>query len=160
MSALNEADLAFYLSGFWLTDLANFSAYIYEHLPDLNWVGFYLNDGTKLRLGPFIGRPACMEIPFGRGVCGEAFAQNKSLRVADVDEFPGHIRCDSRSRSELVLPFSLNGTLIGILDLDSPTVGRFTAEDQRALESALQVLSRVIEKNTVAPGFGAVTFKK
>ena len=123
-------------TGYWPTDLANASALLNETLPELNWAGFYLlgADGT-LCLGPFQGRVACVEIAPGRGVCGRAVRERRTLVVADVHEFPGHIACDANSRSELVVPLLKGGEVWGVLDLDSPRVGRFTEADGRALES-------------------------
>lgn len=142
MIDLNELEA--YLTGYWLTDLANFSAFLFEKLPDINWVGFYLSDNQKLRLGPFCGKPACMEISFGKGVCGHVFQQAQSLIVDDVENFPGHIRCDSNSKSELVIPLFISNQLVGVLDVDSPKLARFTAADQLFLERAVQVLSEKI----------------
>ena len=122
-----------YLTGYWLTDLANFAAFTYHALPGLNWCGFYLFDGEKLRLGPFVGRPACTEIRPGRGVCGTAFLKREALLVPDVDAFPGHIVCDNASRSELVLPMSIQSDCVGVLDLDSPALSRFTEHDRDGL---------------------------
>jgi L-methionine (R)-S-oxide reductase len=141
---LDLAELESYLTGYWLSDLSNFSAYLFEKLPDINWVGFYLSDGTKLRLGPFNGKPACTEISFGKGVCGNSFVQEKTLIVDDVDLFPGHIRCDVNSKSEIVIPLFIKGKLVGVLDVDSPKVSRFTIADKELLESALLKLSQKI----------------
>ncbi len=129
-----------YLTGRWLTDFANFSAFAFHALPDLNWAGFYLFDGETLLLGPFVGKPACTEIRPGRGVCGTAFAGGKALLVPDVHEFPGHIACDSASRSELVLPLFVGGVCRGVLDLDSPSPGRFREEEAAGLELWLKAL--------------------
>lgn len=141
-------ELEAYLSGYWLSDLANFSAFIYKNMPDLNWSGFYLDDGQKLRLGPFCGLPACFEIQYGKGVCGTSFTKKSSLIIADVDSFPGHIRCDSNSRSELVVPFYINNKIVGVFDLDSPSLNRFKKEDEILIEKALQILSKAISENT------------
>lgn len=112
-----------------IANMANLSALIFEALPDLNWAGFYRNMGGELVLGPFQGKAACIRIPFGRGVCGTAAATRQVQLVEDVHAFPGHIACDAASRSELVVPIVLDGSLIGVLDLDSPTPARFDAED-------------------------------
>ena len=130
------------MTGRWLTDLANMSALLFQHIPDINWVGFYLTDETKnnLWLGPFQGQPACTMIPFSKGVCGTAATQKNSMLVHDVDLFPGHIVCDSRSRSEVVVPLMVNSEVIGVLDVDSATVARFTKQDQAFFESAVQIL--------------------
>ena len=114
---------------------ANLGALIYHALPDLNWVGFYFFDGRELVVGPFQGHPACVRIALGRGVCGTAAQTRQTQRVADVDAFPGHIPCDSASRSELVVPLFAGDTLVGVFDLDSPILDRFDDEDQRGLET-------------------------
>ena len=114
---------------------ANLSALVFHALPDLNWVGFYFFDGTELVVGPFQGHPACVRIALGRGVCGTAAVTRLTQRVADVDAFPGHIPCDSASRSELVVPLYRGDVLLGVFDLDSPRLDRFDADDQRGLEA-------------------------
>ncbi len=118
-----------------IANAANLSALVYHALPDLNWVGFYFFDGTELVVGPFQGHPACVRIAMGRGVCGTAAATRQTQRVADVDVFPGHIPCDSASRSELVVPLYRGDTLVGVFDLDSPIIDRFDDGDQRGLEA-------------------------
>ena len=117
---------------------ANLSALVFHALPDLNWAGFYFFDGTELVVGPFQGHPACVRIAIGRGVCGTAAATRQTQRVPDVDAFPGHIPCDSASRSELVVPLFQGDRLVGVLDLDSPRLDRFDADDQRGLEAIAQ----------------------
>jgi GAF domain-containing protein len=112
-----------------IANMANVAALLWESLPDLNWAGFYRNVGGELVLGPFQGRAACIRIPFGRGVCGTAAATLEPQCVEDVHAFPGHIACDSASRSELVVPIAQNGRLIAVLDLDSPSLARFDAAD-------------------------------
>ena len=118
-----------------IANAANLSALVYHALPDLNWVGFYFHDGTELVVGPFQGLPACVRIAIGKGVCGTAAATRQTQRIADVDAFPGHIPCDSASRSELVVPLFKGERLIGVFDLDSPRLDRFDAEDQAGLEA-------------------------
>lgn len=119
-----------------IANAANLSALIYDAVPDLNWAGFYfLKTAGELVLGPFQGKVACVRIPVGRGVCGSAVAQARSMLVPDVHAFPGHIACDSASRSELVVPLLRDGAVFGVLDLDSPLPGRFTAEDQQGFEA-------------------------
>jgi GAF domain-containing protein len=119
---------------------ANLSALVYLPLPLLNWVGFYFWDGAELVVGPFQGQPACVRIALGKGVCGTAAASKRTQRIADVDAFPGHIPCDSASRSELVVPlFGADGALIGVFDLDSPITGRFDAVYQQGLEQIAAV---------------------
>lgn len=121
-----------------IANAANLSALIYQGLPDLNWAGFYFLKGRELVLGPFQGRPACVRIGWGKGVCGTALAQAKTLIVADVHEFPGHIACDAASNSELVVPLIRDGKPLGVLDLDSPKRARFDGEDARGLEAMAQ----------------------
>ena len=117
-----------------VANAANLSALVYHALPDLNWVGFYFYDGKELVVGPFQGQPACVRIALGKGVCGTAAATRETQRVADVDAFPGHIACDSASRSELVVPLFEGERLLGVFDLDSPVPDRFDGDDQRGLE--------------------------
>ena len=119
-----------------IANAANLSALLWHALPDLNWCGFYLYDGTELVVGPFQGLPACIRIPLDKGVCGAAARTRRTQVVEDVNAFEGHIACDSASQSECVVPLAArDGTLIGVLDLDSPRVARFDAEDARGLES-------------------------
>ena len=117
-----------------IANAAQFSAFLYHQVGDLNWAGFYLNRNGQLVLGPFQGQVACVRIPFGKGVCGAAAATGKTQRVEDVHAFPGHIACDSASNSELVIPLVKEGRLIGVLDLDSPKLARFSEADQVGLE--------------------------
>jgi GAF domain-containing protein len=127
-----------------IANMANAAALVWESLPDLNWAGFYRNVGGELVLGPFQGRPACIRIPFGKGVCGTAAATRKVQRVEDVNAFSGHIACDSASASELVVPIVRDGELIAVLDLDSPSNGRFDAEDEAGCVALAEVLSRAL----------------
>jgi GAF domain-containing protein len=118
-----------------IANAANLSALVFHALPQLNWVGFYFYDGNELVVGPFQGHPACVRIALGKGVCGTAAVSKRTQRIADVDAFPGHIPCDSASRSELVVPlFDAAGALVGVFDLDSPVLERFDADDQHGLE--------------------------
>ena len=126
-----------------ISNLANVSALIFDAMDDLNWAGFYLLEGETLVLGPFQGKPACIEIPVSRGVCGAAVRENRSQLVPDVHAFAGHIACDSASRSELVVPLRKGGAVIGVLDLDSPSPARFTEADRTGMER----LARVLEQN-------------
>lgn len=121
-------------------NLANAAALLYHTLDGLNWVGFYLLEGSTLVLGPFQGKPACIEIPVGRGVCGTAVAEGRTQLVRDVHQFPGHIACDSASNSEIVVPIRTDGKVIGVLDIDSPHTGRFTEDDQADLEAFVGIL--------------------
>jgi GAF domain-containing protein len=122
-----------------IANAANLSALVYHALPHLNWVGFYFFDGTELVVGPFQGLPACVRIPLDKGVCGAAASTRQTQRVDDVSAFPGHIACDSASRSELVVPLVQGDTLIGVFDLDSPSLARFDADDQAGLEAIAAV---------------------
>ncbi len=124
-----------------IANAANLSALVYQTLPDLNWAGWYFLRGDELVLGPFQGKPACVRIGLGRGVCGAAAQQRSALLVPDVHVFPGHIACDAASRSELVVPaLRSDGTLLGVFDLDSPQPARFNLQDQRGIEAAVRVL--------------------
>lgn len=118
---------------------AQFSAFVYHQIEDLNWAGFYINRDEQLVLGPFQGQVACVRIPFGKGVCGTAAATRQTQRVEDVHAFAGHIACDSASNSELVIPLIKEGRLLGVLDLDSPTIGRFSEADQAGLEQLVAI---------------------
>jgi L-methionine (R)-S-oxide reductase len=118
-----------------IANAANLSALVFHALPDLNWVGFYFFDGRELVVGPFQGQPACVRIALGRGVCGTAASTRETQLVPDVHAFPGHIACDSASRSELVVPLYRGEQLIGVFDLDSPRLARFDADDRRGLEA-------------------------
>ena len=117
-----------------VANLANAAALLWQELEDINWAGFYLLEGDVLVLGPFQGKPACIEIPLGRGVCGTAAARDCTLVVPDVHAFPGHIACDAASAAEIVIPLRREGRVIGVLDIDSPLRGRFTEEDRVGLE--------------------------
>jgi GAF domain-containing protein len=123
-----------------IANMANVAALLWEALPDLNWAGFYRNVEGELVLGPFQGRPACIRIPFGKGVCGAAAATLAPQRIDDVLAFPGHIACDSASRSELVVPIVMAGRLVGVLDLDSPIPARFDEEDEQGCVKLIQRL--------------------
>jgi L-methionine (R)-S-oxide reductase len=127
-----------------VANMANAAALIWETLPDLNWAGFYRNVGGELVVGPFQGRPACIRIKFGDGVCGVAAETRQVQRVADVNAFPGHIACDSASSSELVVPIIRDGNLIAVLDLDSPNKGRFTAEDEAGCVRLAEILAKTL----------------
>lgn len=131
-----------------VSNLANASALLWLSLPDINWVGFYRLTGEKLVLGPFQGKPACIAIPLGRGVCGTAAQENRVVRVENVHEFPGHIACDSASNSEIVLPLYAGETLWGVLDIDSPSLNRFQAEDEVGLGQIAAVLNDMLTKTT------------
>lgn len=133
-----------------LPNLSNASALLGTALKDINWAGFYLIHNNELLLGPFQGKPACIHIPIGKGVCGTAVSQNKTQLVSDVHEFPGHIACDSASRSEIVVPLRSQGQLLGVLDIDSPILSRFDEIDQKGLEKFTDILTNAIKwPNTV-----------
>jgi len=132
-----------------LANLANASALLAQTLERINWCGFYLLRGDELVLGPFQGKPACVRIPVGKGVCGTAAARRETLLVPDVNAFPGHIACDAASRSEIVVPIVENGELRGVLDIDSPELGRFDIEDQKGLEAFVATLVPLIDWNAV-----------
>ncbi len=127
-----------------IANMANAAALIFESLPDLNWTGFYRNVGGELVVGPFQGRPACIRIPFGTGVCGAAAASLEVQRVDDVHAFAGHIACDAASNSELVVPIVRDGVLLAVLDLDSPNRARFDAEDEAGCVALGEILARAI----------------
>ena len=126
-----------------LANLANIAALLGQTLPHINWAGFYLMDGGTLVLGPFWGKPACLRIPLGRGVCGTAAQTGQIQRIADVHAFPGHIACDTASASEIVLPLRQNGRVVAVLDIDSPDPNRFTASDESALLTLTTHLERL-----------------
>lgn len=125
-------------------NLANAAALLWEHLPDINWAGFYKMQDGQLVLGPFQGKTACILIPVGRGVCGTAVAEDKTQRIRDVHDFPGHIACDAASNSEIVVPIHTGGRIWGVLDIDSPYIGRFSAEDQAGLEQFSAILEQIL----------------
>ena len=127
-----------------VANLANASALLWQEMPRINWVGFYKMTDGALVLGPFQGKPACIRIPVGRGVCGTAVAEDKIQLVYDVHDFPGHIACDSASNSEIVLPIHVGGEIWGVLDIDSPYVGRFTEEDKLGLAKIVAVLEGIL----------------
>ena len=127
-----------------IANLANASALLWQEMPDINWVGFYKMTNGMLVLGPFQGKPACIEIPVGRGVCGTAVAEDAVQLVYDVHQFPGHIACDCASNSEIVLPIHVNGEIWGVLDIDSPSIGRFTEEDKAGLSEIVGRLEQIL----------------
>ena len=127
-----------------ITILSNLSALLYESMDELNWAGFYLLRDGALELGPFQGKPACTRIPVGKGVCGTAVLKDEIQRVEDVHAFPGHIACDGASASEIVLPIHVKGQIVGVLDMDSPVLARFTKEDEKGLEGIVKSLERIL----------------
>lgn len=132
-----------------IANISNFAALLFTSLPELNWVGFYLMHGNDLVLGPFQGKPACSLIALGDGVCGQAALRRAAVLVPDVQAFPGHIMCDEASRSEMVLPLFKDGRLVGVLDMDSPLLGRFDSFDSERIQQLLQLLMG----GTVVPEF-------
>lgn len=129
-----------------ITNFANFSALLFNSMDNVNWVGFYVFTGKELLLGPFQGKPACVRLQLGKGVCGTSFANNETLVVDNVDEFPGHIACDAESKSEIVIPLVKEGKLYGVLDIDSPIISRFDENDRNNLEILLNLL---VEKSNI-----------
>lgn len=127
-------------------NLANAAALLWEHLPDINWAGFYKMTDGKLVLGPFQGKSACIIIPVGKGVCGTAVAEDAIQLVANVHEFPGHIACDSASNSEIVIPIHVHGEIWGVLDIDSPEFGRFSEEDEIGLTDFAHTLEGILSR--------------
>lgn len=127
-----------------ISNLANAAALLWQELPNINWAGFYLTEGELLYLGPFQGKTACIEIPYGKGVCGTAAAENATQLVPDVHAFPGHIACDSASNSEIVIPIRKNGVVWGVLDIDSPQLSRFTEFDRIGLEQFVAILENAL----------------
>jgi GAF domain-containing protein len=125
-------------------NLANASALLWDSLPNINWAGFYKMEDGALILGPFQGKPACIRIEVGKGVCGTAVIQNTTQRVADVHAFPGHIACDSASNSEIVIPIRVKGDIWGVLDIDSPVFNRFSEADQAGLENFVAILENIL----------------
>ena len=134
LSALTE-DISYEIA-----NLSNAAALLWQELPDINWAGFYRMEGGSLVLYPFQGKPACIRIPVGRGVCGTAVAEDRTQLVPDVHQFPGHIACDSASNSEIVVPIHVNGKIWGVLDIDSPCFDRFTEADREGLERFVKIL--------------------
>ena len=129
-----------------IANLSNASALLWETLPDINWAGFYKMADGALVLYPFQGKPACIRIPVGRGVCGTAVAEDRTQLVYDVHQFPGHIACDCASNSEIVVPIHVRGEIWGVLDIDSPSIGRFTEEDRIGLEKFVNILEAMLAR--------------
>ncbi|MBA5762916.1 GAF domain-containing protein [Vibrio sp. 404] len=132
-----------------IANLSNVSALLNMELEDINWVGFYLMEEDQLVLGPFQGKPACVRIPVGRGVCGTAVETNQVQRVYDVHQFEGHIACDAASNSEIVIPFSVHGKIAGVLDIDSPNIGRFSEEDEKGLVILMAEVEKLLNSHAI-----------
>lgn len=130
-----------------IANLSNLSALLNMELEDLNWVGFYIMRDDELVLGPFQGKPACVRIPVGRGVCGTAVETNTVQRIYDVHAFEGHIACDAASNSEIVIPFSINGKVAGVLDIDSPSIGRFSETDEEGLTFLMTEVEKLLNSH-------------
>ena len=137
LAALLEGETDF------IANMANTAALLYQSLPDCNWIGFYLHKDSQLVLGPFQGKPACVRIDIGKGVCGTAAQRRQTVIVADVHQFEGHIACDIASQSEIVVPMLANNKLLGVLDLDSPLINRFDNDDRQGLEPLVNILLEV-----------------
>ena len=127
-----------------IANAANAAAAMWQYLPEINWAGFYFMKGEMLVLGPFAGKPACVRIPLGQGVCGTAAASRETIVVPDVHEFPGHIACDSASNSEIVVPLIRNGVVIGVLDIDSPLLDRFQPDDRIGCEAVASLFIKAL----------------
>jgi len=132
-----------------IANMANISALLFESLSDVNWVGFYRTLPEELVLGPFQGKVACIRIPLGRGVCGTAVSENKTMRIANVHDFSGHIACDANSNSEIVIPIKVDNKVIAVLDIDSPIFERFDEDDQTGLENIINLFENIIIKHGV-----------
>ncbi|MDD2431421.1 MAG: GAF domain-containing protein [Firmicutes bacterium] len=138
---LNDIEILIKADNYWLPSLANTAALLYERMPDVSWVGFYLLKGTALILGPFQGKVACVRIDIGKGVCGTSFLKRETIIVPDVNEFPGHIACDPYSKSEIVVPLLKGERTLGVLDIDSTSKSRFTGSDKLMLEKVAELLT-------------------
>ena len=125
---------------YFIANMSNISALLNDALDNINWVGFYFMKNGKLVLGPFQGKPACIEIEIGRGVCGTAVKEDQIQLIQDIHQFPGHIACDSASNSEIVIPMHVNGNIVGVLDIDSPMIGRFTEADRDGLKNIVEMI--------------------
>ena len=132
-----------------ITTLSNAAALLWECVDDINWAGFYILKNGILRLGPFQGKTACTHIKMGNGVCGTAAQNDKTQRVYNVHDFPGHIACDSASNSEIVIPLHFNGEVVGVMDIDSTKIGRFDENDQKTLEEAAKIIERAWSENLI-----------
>jgi L-methionine (R)-S-oxide reductase len=136
-----------------ITNASNFTALLFNNLSDINWVGFYFMNNGALKLGPFQGKPACIDISLGKGVCGTSAQREEAIIVDDVHEFPGHIACDEKSRSELVIPLHFNNIIIGVLDIDSPVKSRFSEADKNGIEELLDILIENSDIEKIRPAF-------
>lgn len=151
---INQASALLSASPCLIAGLSNLASLVYDALPDLNWAGFYLMHEGELVVGPFCGKPACIRIPVSKGVCGAAVREQSVQRIADVSQFPGHIACDSRSRSEIVIPVRREGRIVGVLDIDSPVLDRFSEEDEKLLKTVVSLLESSPVWQTPSYSFG------
>ena len=142
---VQQAEALLREDGWYVAAMSNLSALVMENMEELNWAGFYLRRGNGLTVGPFQGKPACIHIPMGKGVCGTAAERNETVVVPDVHAFPGHIACDGASRSEIVIPLHADGKVAGVLDLDSPVMDRFSQQDREGLEALVKCVEQYLQ---------------
>ena len=142
---VQEAEALLREDGWYVAAMSNLSALVMENMEELNWAGFYLRRGNGLTVGPFQGKPACIHIPMGKGVCGTAAERDETVVVPDVHAFPGHIACDGASRSEIVIPLHAEGKVAGVLDLDSPVMDRFSQQDREGLEALVKCVEQYLQ---------------
>ena len=142
---VQQAEALLREDGWYVAAMSNLSALVMENMEELNWAGFYLRRGNGLTVGPFQGKPACIHIPMGKGVCGTAAERDETVVVPDVHAFPGHIACDGASRSEIVIPLHAEGKVAGVLDLDSPVMDRFSQQDREGLEALVKCVEQYLQ---------------
>ena len=142
---VQQAEALLREDGWYVAAMSNLSALVMENMEELNWAGFYLRRGNGLTVGPFQGKPACIHIPMGRGVCGTAAERDETVVVPDVHAFPGHIACDGASRSEIVIPLHAEGKVVGVMDLDSPVMDRFSQQDREGLEALVKCVEQYLQ---------------
>ena len=142
---VQQAEALLREDGWYVAAMSNLSALVMENMEELNWAGFYLRRGNGLTVGPFQGKPACIHIPMGKGVCGTAAERDETVVVPDVHAFPGHIACDGASRSEIVIPLHAEGKVAGVLDLDSPMMDRFSQQDREGLEALVKCVEQYLQ---------------
>ena len=142
---VQQAEALLREDGWYVAAMSNLSALVMENMEELNWAGFYLRRGNGLTVGPFQGKPACIHIPMGKGVCGTAAERDETVVVPDVHAFPGHIACDGASRSEIVIPLHAEGKVVGVMDLDSPAMDRFSQQDREGLEALVKCVEQYLQ---------------
>ena len=142
---VQQAEALLREDGWYVAAMSNLSALVMENMEELNWAGFYLRRGNGLTVGPFQGKPACIHIPMGKGVCGTAAERDETVVVPDVHAFPGHIACDGASRSEIVIPLHAEGKVVGVMDLDSPVLDRFSQQDREGLEALVKCVEQYLQ---------------